>query len=337
MVTIDDVASRAGVSKSTVSRVINATAPVNEETKTRILSAMDELQFKPSLIAQGMRFKRTKTVGMVIPDYANPFYSYMFKEIEAALRKYDYMAIICPTSGVFEEEAEYIDRLLHRRIDGIIFFTYNNGKEHAGFLHKMAQQLPFVLMDESKDELPVSQVVTNGYKGMKEAVQYLINKGHRRIGCLSSYKESGQRRVQGYLDTLQENGIEVDPNIICPCGYRLQDGIEAAQHYAALEDRPTAVVAVADFMAIGLIKHLHTLGINVPNDIEVIGFDNIDLAFIMEPTLTTVAQQIDVLADEAVNLIMDKINNPERKTEIKKVIIDGRLIFRQTTKPKSSK
>lgn len=332
MVTIKDVAEKAGVCMSTVSRVINQTAPVNEDTRRRILNVMGEMRFSPSLIAQGMRSQKTKTIAMVIPDYANPFYSHMYKAIEISLRQHDYMSLICPTSGKYDEEITYIDRLIHRRIDGIIFFTYNNGKEHVDLFRQIANQIPFVLMDESIDDLPVSQVITNGYKGMKNATKYLIEKGHTRIGCITSLKSSCQKRALGYIDALIEKNIQMNPDLLYSSGYDLKDGVLAAEYFVSLANKPTAVVAITDLIAIGLITGLTSLGINVPEEIEVIGFDDIDLATIITPKLTTVAQQIDVLATEAVAMIMDKINNPKKIPEIKKVIIQGNLIFRQSTK-----
>jgi DNA-binding LacI/PurR family transcriptional regulator len=333
MATISDVAKRAGVCKATVSRVLNESGPVSDKTKRIVMEVMKELEYKPSVIAQGMRLQITKTIAVVMPDYGNPFLPFMYKSIEEAIKEYDYMALICQTSGVFEEEVEYINRLLRRKIDGIFLFTHNHNKEQAAFFNKLAKHLPLVLFDEGNDDLIVSQISTNGYKGVKEAVQFLIDRGHKRIGCLITEIGTAKRRLQGYKDALEENGIEQNPELIYGCGFQIQDSYQAAKYYASLKNRPTAIIALADYLAIGIIKYFVDIGINVPADMEVIGFDGIDFASIINPELTTIEQPISLLAHKMISLLMDKINNPEKIGEIKKIIIDGHLIIRKSTKP----
>jgi DNA-binding LacI/PurR family transcriptional regulator len=332
MATISDVAKRAGVCKATISRVINKTGQVSDTTRKVVMAAIKELEYNPSVIAQGMRSRITKTIAVVMPDYGNPFLPYIYKKIETSLKKYDYMALICQTSGDFEEEVEYINRLLRRQIDGIILFTHNDDKEQAVYFNNLAKKLPLVLFDEGNDKLYVSQISTNGYKGIKEAMQHLIDRGHKRIGCLVTAKGTAKRRLQGYIDVLMENGIEFDPKLVYYSSFQVQESILAAKYYAYLENRPTAVVAFADYLAIGIMKYFGDIGINVPNDMEVIGFDGIDLTKIITPELTTIAQPIEVLASEMISILMEKINNTEKIGEVKKIVIDGELIIRNSTK-----
>jgi DNA-binding LacI/PurR family transcriptional regulator len=332
MATISDVAKRAGVCKATVSRVINKTGPVSDRTRKAVMTAIKELEYNPSVIAQGMRSRITKTIAVVMPDYGNPFLPYIYKKIETSLKKYDYMALICQTSGYFDEEVEYINRLLRRQIDGIILFTHNDDKAQAGYFNKLAKKLPLLLFDEGNDKLYVSQISTNGYKGIKEAMQYLIDRGHRRIGCLVTIKGTAKRRLQGYMDSLTENGLEFDPELVYYSSFQVEESVLAAKYYASLKNRPTAVVAFADYLAIGIIKYFKDIGVNVPADMEVIGFDGIDLGKIITPELTTIAQPIDVLASEMVNILMEKINNTEKINEVKKIVIDGELVIRGSTK-----
>lgn len=329
---ITDVAKLAGVSPSTVSRVINNTVPVNDRTRQLVEKAMQDLNFTPNVIAQGMRKNLTYTVGVVIPDYANIFYSYMFTEIEKALSKYGYMAIICPTSGDVKKEKEYVERLLSRKIDGIIFFTYSNGEDTISYFNSLAKKTPLVLMDESSTNINVSQVYTDGYNALYSSTKYLIDQGHTRIGCLSSQMISSKNRLNGYLAALKDNGIPVNEDYIFSVKFNLESGSEVSEKYLSLQQPPTAFVSVADYPAIGLIYALTSIGVKIPQDVEIISFDNIDLASCITPKLSTVAQPIKQLAGEAVNILMEKINDKNKWNVVKKVIFRGELILRDTTK-----
>lgn len=330
--TISDVAKRAGVSKTTVSRVLNYPELVKEDTLKKVKSAMEDLNFAPNVLAQSMRINKTYTVGVVIPDIKNPFYTKIMYEIELALRKYDYMMMMCPTSGDFEREKGCINRLLQRKTDGILFFTYNNSKEHIDFYTSISKNIPFILMDESLDGIEISQVVVNGYAGVKNAVNHLIAKGHKKIACLSSKYEAGKKRFYGYTDALLDNKIPLNKDYIVEAGYSTEEGYKSALQLLKLKERPTAIVAVADSMAIGAIKAMADKNIQVPEEIEVIGFDNIEWATIVTPTLSTVNQKLDEIAQSAVDMLVDKISHPSKVREVSKKFINCELILRQSTK-----
>lgn len=331
MATIDDVAKKAGVSKATVSRVINGTAPVNNYTKTKIELAMEELNYSPSFLAQSMRSKKTKTIGIVIPDYTNPFYTSLFKEIENRIRDYGYMMLICPSDEDHETGIENIKKLVSRQIDGIILFTYRGGKEYYKFIAELSRKTPCVFMDQVADELPVSQVFTDGFNGVKEAVTYLLKKGHKRIGCIKvpSVFEVTIARVNGYKTALKDFGIPVDEKLIYEGNAYLDGGYRAGEYFAKLENRPTAIVSVTDFMAIGALKYFQHVSIKVPEQIEIIGFDNISLCTLVSPQLSTVAQPLEKLAFEAIKLLINKINNPRSRN--KKIVLNSSLIIRRSS------
>lgn len=331
MATIDDVAKIAGVSKATVSRVLNGTAPVNEKTKKKIETVMNELDYAPSLLAQSMRSKKTRTIGIVIPDYANPFYSYLFEVIERKISEHGYMALICPTHEDAAAEIMYIKMLVSRQIDGIIFFTYNGEKKNMKFLEELSRKVPCIFMDPVNSDLSVSQVITDGFKGVKEAVEYLLKKGYKRIGCIKGPSRFAVtiERVNGYKAALKEQNIPIEDKLIYEGDFHMESGFKAGEYFLNLAQRPDGIVAVTDVMAIGALKYFQYAGVNVPQQIGVVGFDNISLCTLVNPPLTTISQPFNELGDEAVKLLMKKIKNPRSRN--KQIVLDGKLIIRRST------
>lgn len=328
---IDDVAQIAGVSKATVSRVMNRPHLVNEETLKKVQKVMSQLNYTPNVVAQSMRSQKTRTVGVVIPELKNPFYSGMLFELENELCKADYMMIICPTSGDFEQEKDYIARMMQRRIDGVFFFTYNNGKEHIKEILEITKKTPFILMDEPTDDLPVNQVVTNGYAGVRDAVEYLIGKGHTKIACICSKMESASKRFEGYRDAMQQNGLPIRKEFVLSAGFTLDDGKQAAEQLLQLEEKPSVVVCSADAVAVGMMSKLIKNGVRVPEDIEILGFNNGDLADVVSPPLSTIGQNMPELSRQAVKMMMELINEPDMNyTNIVK--IPAELVLRDSTK-----
>ncbi len=331
MATIDDVAKQAGVSKTTVSRYLNSTAPVNAITKNKIQKAIDTLNYSPSLIAQSMRSKRTKTIGVIVPDYANPFYALLFKEIEKNLRTYGYMTLICPTDEDDKIEIENLKKLVSRQIDGILFFTYKGDKELYKFITSLSKKIPLVFMDQVAENINVSQVITDGYSGFKKAVEYFIGKGHKLIGCIKgpSKFEVTHERFKGYMDMLLEAGIPFIESLVYEGDFKIKGGYLAGKYFANLQKMPTAIVSVTDLMAIGILRYFEDSGIKVPEQVEIMGFDNISLCNLVRPPLSTVAQPFNKLGLEAVQLLMRKIQNP--RTRNKTIVLDGELIIRRST------
>jgi DNA-binding LacI/PurR family transcriptional regulator len=331
MATIDDVAKLAGVSKATVSRVLNETAPVSEQTRKKIEKAMTELDYAPSLLAQSMRSKKTKTIGIIIPDYANPFYSYFFKVIENKLREYGYMALVCSSYEDAATEIEHIKMLISRQIDGIIYFMYKSEKDSLDFLVQLSRKIPCIFMDNIDGRLPVSRVITDGFKGIKEATEYLLRKGYKRIGCIKGPSRFAVTvdRVNGYKTALQEHNIPIEDELIYEGNFHMESGFKAGEYFLSLPKRPDGIVAVTDLMAIGALKYFQYVGVKIPQQIGVVGFDNISLCTVVNPPLTTIAQPMEELGNEAVKLLMRKINNPRSRN--RQIILDGKLIIRRST------
>jgi LacI family transcriptional regulator len=330
MPTISDVARLAQVSKTTVSRVLNRPGLVNADTRKRVLQVIADLQYAPSVLARGMRSQKTKTFGVVIPDFKNLFYAEFLEHVENAARGHGYIAVVCSTDINPEREKEYINELLQRQIDGLIMCWYKSVSENRSFLLKLAKRIPVVVMDQPSCGLPVSAVYTDGLKGIKKLTSFFLQNGHRKIGLIKSLHEYpvGNRRFQGYVSALEERGIEIDENLIQESEWTPSAAFRATGRILE-KSRPTAMIGVTDLMAIGVLEYLNTNGFSVPKDIAVAGFDNIFFSTMVSPRLTTVAQPIDKMAWEAVGQLIRRIEN--RRVRNRDIELENRLIVRESS------
>lgn len=336
MSTIFDVAKAAGVSKSTVSRVLNREDGVKEETRIAVEKAIKELKYSPSYFAQGIRTGRTKTIAMMVPEYTNIFYSEMFRGVEDVALNYGYMVLVCNTERHANAEVEYTKELLKRKVDGIIYNTYSNSDEMLAYLKQLSSQLPVVFTNKifSQDE-DVAYVYTDGYSGNRKAVHYLHERGKHKIGYIRNTSDISviEERYEGYLQGLRDCGLLHREEFV----YRIMQskepdyiklGQEAAEYYIGLEERPDAILAAIDTLAIGCVQRLQKRGLRIPQDMNVIGFDNISLSEMIEPPLTTISQPIRRMGQKAAEIVIAKIEGRETDD---KIVFDGELIVRETT------
>lgn len=335
MATIKDVAKKAGVSVTTVSRVLNNTAPVNEKTREMILKAIEELAYTPSVMAQGMRTKKTRTIGVIIPDYMNPFYFELFKHIEEEAKKEGYHVIVASVDEDNSSEVSHINDLLSRSIDGIIICTYKGDKETVDYLLRLSKKMPVVFMDnlDVKKSL-INCVYTDAYMGVKKVTKHLIELGYKKIAfikSLTNYKTANER-YDGFLDAMKEAKVEVKDEYIYEGNYKINSGYEAAKYFLSREkDKPNAIVSSTDFMAIGVMNYVKSQGLRIPEDIAVAGYDDIYISRLMSPPITTYRQPIENIAREAIKIIINKCIHPNAKN--KQIVLCGELLIRKSTCP----
>lgn len=338
MSTILDVAKKAGVSRSTVSRVISGNGVVNDKTRIAVERAIEELNYSPSYFAQGIKTGRTKTIAMLVPDYSNVFYGEMFRGIEEVALQHGYMVMICNTDKSSSKERNYTDELLRRKVDGIIYNTYKKNNESLDYFIKLSKRMPVVFMDNLQfGEEDVSYVLTEGYESSKNAAKYLVGKGKKRIGYIRvpPYISVVQHRYAGYKQGLIEAGIDPDGDIVyqCPQGEEgkthFEIGFEGARALMEKDNPPNAIMTSVDTMAVGAIDYLKQAGYKIPEDVSVIGFDNVVLSRVIEPKLTTIAQPTCKIGKEAAKILIAKISGDKNVND--KIVFEPEFIIRQST------
>ena len=335
MATIWDVAKLAGVSKSTVSRVMN-NGSVSEEARKAVLDAIKKLNYQPSCFAKNIRTQKSMTIAFMIPDASNFFYTEMFKAIEQVAYEREYMVILCDTQNSTEAELAYAEKLLQRRIDGLIYCTYKMDKQAQEYFVSLSRKLPVVFADYSfhiYDD--ISLVATEGYTSSRNATRFLYHKGCRHIAYINFPRDVQvtNPRYEGYLKGLEDCGLVPDPNLTYfPPSERTMSardmGFNGAKHILSSGVKVDAIMAAADPIAMGAIKYLKFQGIKIPEQIKVIGFDNNEVCEIIDPTLTTIAQPISKIGTTAAQILFNKIGGNASQ---ERVLFEGELIQRDST------
>ncbi|NJN95951.1 MAG: LacI family transcriptional regulator [Anaerolineales bacterium] len=296
MVSIVDVAKRANVSITTVSRVLSGSAhPVSEETRARVLEAAESLNFSPSALAQAMVTRATRIVGVIIGDAVDPYFATIVRGVEDVARRHGYLVIVCNSDRVPEIELQYLHTLGSYRVDGVIFA--GGGLTDATYQHKVNQSLEAfysrgaVCVSLAKHLVSSFSVLVDNEQVVKDAMHYLIELGHRSIGYISGPKllTTTQLRFDGYKSALAAHGLAFNPDLVFDGDYKYESGLQAGQTIAALPVKPTAVLASNDLMAIGCLVGLREAGCHIPQDISVMGIDDIATAQFVDPSLTTIA------------------------------------------------
>lgn len=331
-VTIKDIAEKANVSVATVSRVINNKSKgVGEDTRKRILELVEQYHYQPSAVARGLVTKKSKIIGLIIPDITNPFYPKLAKGVEDVAHERGYNIILCDGNNSEEKEANYLDFLNEHYVSGIIYNNFHNISETT--LNKILKgSLPLVFIDSKIDVPGCKCVYIDNQKAMYDLIQYLIDIGHRRIGFiagpLGSY--STDERYKGYLKALEDNQIPLDEDLMVQGDYVLTEGYNAMGRLLDRNVDMTVVACCNDLMAIGALEKLEEQGIKVPDELSLVGFDNIDMTRLVRPKLSTVAQPIYEMGREAAQMI---INTIEGISKIKRdKVFQPEFIIRDSVK-----
>jgi len=308
MVAVVDVARLAGVSTATVSRVLNGHPSVREETRERVEAAMQTLNYRVTVAARSLRTSRTRMVLALVPDFANPYYAEIVRGLGASAREHDYELLLCDT-GLSEARERTVAQMLNRHFyDGVVCMDPYTTQQ---MVSDEVRSLPWVACSEFVPDEQIPHVSIDHRLAAKDAVLYLLGKGHRRIALINSDERYlyAQQRRDGYRDALREAGLDERPEYI-----QIVGGIDhplgelATRRLLALDQPPTAVFAVSDTLAVGAIKAALASGRQVPGDLAVVGFDDVPLASIFEPSLTTIAQPRRELGEHAMRLLLRRIS-----------------------------
>ena len=327
-VTMRDVARKAGVSIKTVSRVVNEQGEISEDTRQRVLAMIKKLGYRPNMIARGLVTQRTYTIGLVFPDITNPFFPEVARGVQDVARARDYNIFLCNTDEDQQEELRALHSLAAQGVDGIIIFPcYDTNKNLNTFA---AEYRPIVTINHVTEHPNIGRVLTENYQGAKLAVDYLVRQGRREIGMLAGLESSPQRgrRVHGFLDALAAHGIPVVKQHIVPGWPTLESGYEATLGLLRQDPQVTAIFAYNDLLALGAIKACKELGRRIPADCAIIGFDDIQLASLVTPSLTTIRLDKYLLGQQAMTRVLEMLDQPE--AVFPPIFLDVELVIRES-------
>ncbi len=321
LTSIRDVARLAEVSPATVSRVINGTAKVDDEKRERVLKVIEETGFVPNEVARSLFKKSAKMIGLIVPSIDNPFFTQMASAIEKEADKHGHRLLLCNTGHNPEKEKTMIQMLMSMNADGIIITTSN--EEIRPLIE--ASRIPIVITDRRpKHGTNCSYIHCDHYEGGRMAIKHLMDCGCKNIVCVKGPQEisSAKERYDGYRDVCKEHGLHEQT---IDCGYEFQEGLEIMEELLKKFPHTDGIVACNDMVAVSVYKVLHSKGIKVPEQIQLIGFDDIAISSLMTPELTTIAQPITDMGIKAAQLIAD--SNKDNK----EYVFSAKLIKRETT------
>lgn len=310
MATMKDIAKLACVSTSTVSHVINQSRYVSEEIAERVNRAAQELNYSPSVLARSLKTNRTKTLGMLVTTSSNPFFGEVVKGVERSCYQKGYNLILCNTEGDQERMTTSISTLLQKRVDGLILMCSSLEGEHIEIFDKYPD-VPVVVMDWGPMLFASDKIQDNSLRGGYIAAKYLIECGHHEIGCITGplNRYQAQMRYEGYKRALNEEGLEFHPSWIIESNFECDGGYEAFNRMYQKGPLPSAIFVCNDMMAMGVINAANEKGIAIPEELSIIGYDDIQIAKFMSPSLTTIHQPKYRLGQAAVETLLRKLDN----------------------------
>lgn len=307
---IKDIADAAGVSTATVSHVINNTRFVTDETRTRVEEVISRFNYYPNAQARSLALGRSTTLGLVVSDLANPFFPELVKAIEAAAYEHGYDVILANTSYDAERTVKYVHRFIERRLAGVVLMTSELDPRLIDELARKA--VPVVFLDLGSAGAQMSNIVVDYERGIEDAIKHLHKLGHERIAFIGGAKNlrSANKRLQAFKDSLARHLPHVAP-LIYEGDFQFTGGEMAANQMLKADPKPTAVVAANDMMAFGVMRACHHANVRIPEDLSLIGYDDIAFASFTQPGLTTVCLPRVELGRQAVTALMQTINHPE--------------------------
>jgi LacI family transcriptional regulator len=333
-VTIKDIARMANVSHTTVSRALNDKSRIKNETKEKILSIARELNYRPDFIARSLVMKRTKTLGLVITTISNPFYIELAQGIEATARGLGYNIILCSTHGDLSVEKQYVDMLRSKGVDGIIFTSAHLGDPNIVVLAE--ESFPMVLVNRRTYHPLVKEKVdyigVNNILGGFLAVEHLIRLGHRQIGIIGGSAESSVafERLEGAKKALRSYNLEQRTDCFWEGDFLKESGYRGGRRFLEMAEPPTAIFATNDYMALGTYQAIAEEGLRIPEDVALVGFNDIEFTAMKGIDLTTIGQKKFEMGALAVKTLVEKIESGESKPSAKEVLLKPELIIRKT-------
>jgi DNA-binding LacI/PurR family transcriptional regulator len=348
---IKDVSNLAGVSVGTVSKYLNNPDKLKLETKIKVEQAINALQYKPSSFARSMRTRKSYSIAIIVPTLINPFFVEVFNAVRMEASRLGYTPIVFSTEDKFEFIQNYVTGMAIGQVDGIILFYLNGDEAIYKFLTTLKSKIPIVNISWDINNTEYDSVVVDVAEGIYNATKHLIDLGYQKIAFVGGPKNhrNTQEKYNGYAKAMRDFGYSIKPDYVyfeshnsckqyensgfcLQCGNSspcIQVGYLAARYLIMLPEPPSAIVTSTDILAIGCLKYCIQKGIKIPEDIAVIGYDNISLSEMYEPSLSTVAMPLEKMGQEAMKLITSRINKHRLKT--RQIIMNTQVLIRKST------
>ena len=328
-----DVAKLAGVSQAMVSYTVNGNPNVTipNETRERILDAMNELGYVPNALARSLRSGQTHTIGLILLDNTNPFIAELAHKIEDFAFEKGYSAILCNSNYITERESAYVEMLLAKQVDGVILIPTAETEEISQRLRE--SQTPFVIIGRDISGIRTETVIIDYQMGGYMATKHLIDLGHQKIGCITGPLQY-KLRLKGYQQAMSEAGLPNDPALVIQSDFRVAGGEAAAIKMLSQENRPTAIFACNDLTALGVVKAAHTLNIKIPEELSLIGFDDIPYVQAVSPPLTTISLPTADIVHVAMDMLFSQLDGKSEKNDAEKydqLVLQPELVIREST------
>ncbi len=328
-ITIKDIAEKLNVSPSTVSRSLKDHPDISIKTRNAVKELAKLLGYKPNLIALNLKNSRTNTIGLLVPEIEHHFFSTIINGIEEVAYQNNYNVLIVQSNESYLREVLNTQTLLGNRVDGMLASFSKETKDFSHFQQLIDNEIPLVFYDRAVEDLHADVVVVDDYSGAYNAVKHLISKGCERIAFYSAPQHLllGKDRFNGYIDALESHNIEYDKNLVYSCD-TFESAIKISRSILKKVDRPDGIFAVNDLTAVGIMKVARNLGINIPEELKIVGFENSKDGSICDPELTTVDQFGYTLGKKAMTILLDRIKNDTPDYKPVKHVIKTKLIVR---------
>lgn len=339
-VTIKDIAKALGISTSTVSRALRDSYEISPETKQLVLECAEKLNYRPNPIALSLKERRSRSIGVVVCEIANNFFSQVINGIESIAYDKGYNVIISQTHESYEREVMDLHYLASRSVDGLLISvsTETNDFSHLKALHEKG--LPIVFFDRISDELQTHSVIVDNFRGAYEATEHLVQNGYKRIAAIanSEFLSITHERLGGYKEALIANGLKPDDKHIKHCFYGgmiFSEIEEAVNKLMTLKEKPDAIFTTSDKLTTGCLKTLMRRGLRVPDDIALVGFSNSDIAELINPSLTVVRQPAMEMGQTSIELLLQLIESKRPVKQFEKRVLTPELIIRDSSKKRT--
>lgn len=329
--TIEAVASRAGVSTATVSRVLNRTGPCSPEAIEKVHKAVRELGYVPNQVAKSLKVRRTQQIAFAMADIGNPIYVAMARAIQAVAKAQGHSVVLLSTDAQASDEVEVIHSLGRRHVDGLILCPIRITPEHVRALEHPAA--PVVVIGSLPPEVPMDNVRVDSARGAHMALDHLIGQGYSRIAFINGPSDTvpGGSRLRGYKEALLNHGLHFDPELVVAGDFQLSGGYHAAGRLLAMCPRPDAVFCANDLMALGAMRRFREAGLRLPEEMALVGMDDIDQTIVSTPTLTSVSLMASERGRIAAEMLLERLSGAAENLEPRRVTLLPRLVVRESS------